>query len=48
MKMNQSFDSQEQLKAKLKSISDDFFDLKCGDEWADAEMDSVLNYVQGL
>ena len=27
MKMNQSFDSQEQLKAKLKNISDDFFDL---------------------
>ena len=25
--MNQSFDSQEQLKAKLKNISDDFFDL---------------------
>ncbi|MEC7919288.1 MAG: HD domain-containing protein, partial [Chloroflexota bacterium] len=25
--MNQSFDSQEQLKAKLKGISDDFFDL---------------------
>ena len=25
--MNQSFYSQEQFKAKLKSISDDFFDL---------------------
>jgi len=30
--MNQSFDSQEQLKAKLKSISDDFFDLNCSNQ----------------